>query len=150
MNSWCVGIPRAGSRPVIGGYEAKIEKTYFERRSMTFNVCDPFRRILSKRDQGNYHKIIGALHFSRYLEKFLRKVHMLRYLPVYLYIQPVLSQNQHGFTARRSYDSHLAALLKTAWNTVTFEHQIDIIYTDYSAAFQSVNQQLLTRKLPES
>ena len=44
----------------------------------------------------------------------------------------------------------MATLLKTAWESLSSGHQTDVIYTDYSSAFQSVNHKLLLYKLHRS
>ena len=57
---------------------------------------------------------------------------------------------QHGFVPRRSCATNLAMFLKTAWEAISGGYQTDTIYTDYSAAFQSVNHTLISHKLEHS
>lgn len=59
-------------------------------------------------------------------------------------------QDWIGFVPRRSCDTNLACLLKKAWDTISSGHQTDVIYTDYSSAFQSVNHNLMLHKLENS
>lgn len=58
-----------------------------------------------------------------------------------------MSEAQHGFVANRSCTSNLATLLSTAWISISEGLQTDCVYTDYTAAFQSVNHSLLVHKL---
>ena len=43
--------------------------------------------------------------------------------------------------------TNLAVYLQAAWEAILDGYQTDAIYTDYSAAFQSVNHTLLIHKL---
>ena len=66
---------------------------------------------------------------------------------LFAHVKPALSEHQHGFLPGRSCETNLACLLSTAWNSITNGKQTDVIYTDFSSAFQSVNHQLLIHKL---
>ena len=46
--------------------------------------------------------------------------------------------------------TNLAVYLQSAWEAISDGYQTDAIYTDYSAAFQSVNHSLLIHKLKHS
>ena len=65
-------------------------------------------------------------------------------------MNPVLSPVQHGFVSGRSCATNLATLLSTSWDSIASGDQTDCIYTDFSAAFQSVNHSLLIHKLQNS
>ena len=58
--------------------------------------------------------------------------------------------HKHGFIPRRSCTTNLTIYLKHAWEAMSDGYQTDVIYTDYSAAFQSVNHALLIHKLKQS
>ena len=64
--------------------------------------------------------------------------------------RPVLPERQHGFLPGRSFATNLATMLHTAWSNIAAGSQTDVIYTDYSSAFQSVNHNLLLHKLKQS
>ena len=66
------------------------------------------------------------------------------------HVSPVLSQAQHGFLAGRSCESNLTCLVDQLWRSMTDGDQTDVIYTDYSSAFTSVNHALLLYKLQKS
>ena len=66
------------------------------------------------------------------------------------HVKAALTNAQHGFLPRRSCETNLATLLKTAWDSIPENSQTHVIYTDYSAAFQSVNHSLLLHKLHHS
>ena len=65
-------------------------------------------------------------------------------------MQPVLCREQHGFIPNRSCISNLAVFMHSAWEAISDGYQTDAIYTDYSAAFQSVNHTLIIHKLQNS
>ena len=67
-----------------------------------------------------------------------------------LHVSPVISPAQHGFLPRRSCTTNLACLVKQLWDSIADGLQTDVIYTDYSSAFTSVNHYLLLHKLHHS
>ena len=69
---------------------------------------------------------------------------------LYRHVSPALCSEHHGFIPRRSCMTNLAVYLQSAWETISDGYQTDAIYTDYSAAFQSVNHSLLIHKLKHS
>ena len=66
------------------------------------------------------------------------------------HVSPAISPAQHGFLPRRSCDTNLACLVKQLWDSISDGLQTDVIYTDYSSAFTSVNHFLLLHKLRNS
>ena len=66
------------------------------------------------------------------------------------HVSPVISPSQHGFLPRRSCTTNLACLVKQLWDSIADGLQTDVIYTDYSSAFISVNHSLLLHKLRHS
>lgn len=66
------------------------------------------------------------------------------------HVRPTLSDVQHGFISGRSCTTNLAVYLHHAWLSMSERCQTDVIYTDFSAAFQSVNHRLLVHKLQNS
>ena len=66
------------------------------------------------------------------------------------HIRPVISDSQHGFVSKRSCVTNLCELLAHATSALEDKQQLDIIYTDFSSAFQSVDHRLLLHKLENS
>ena len=66
------------------------------------------------------------------------------------HVSPVISPAQHGFLPRRSCNTNLACLVKQIWDSIADGLQTDVIYTDFSSAFTSVNHSLLLHKLHRS
>ena len=95
------------------------------------------------KDPKNYRAVSLIPLFGKVLEK-------VAYVQLAAHVAPVLSEAQHGFVPGRSCTTNLATLLSTAWDSISLGLQTDCIYTDYTAAFQSVNHSLLIYKLKNS
>ena len=96
-----------------------------------------------KKDPLNYRSVSLLPIFGKVLEKLVCD-ELLRH------VAPVLSSAQHGFLPGRSCVTNLTTYLHTAWRSISDGCQTDSIYTDFSAAFQSVNHKLLLHKLSDS
>ena len=66
---------------------------------------------------------------------------------LFSHVRPAISARQHGFFPGRSCATNLCTMLHTAWTNISAGSQTDVIYTDFSSAFQSVNHRLLLHKL---
>ena len=96
-----------------------------------------------KKDPSNYRSVSLLPLFGKILERIV-------YDQLYQHVSPALCSEQHGFIPRRSCITNLAVYLQSAWEAISDGYQTDAIYTDYSAAFQSVNHSLLIHKLKHS
>ncbi|XP_071950945.1 uncharacterized protein [Antedon mediterranea] len=63
------------------------------------------------------------------------------------HVANALSPRQHGFVSGRSCQTNLALLLATSYDAINSKKQCDVIYTDFSKAFDSVSHDLLIFKL---
>lgn len=66
---------------------------------------------------------------------------------MYFYCQNVISSNQHGFVRGRSTTTNLLELTSTVVRAFECRSQTDVVYTDFSKAFDRVNHQILLLKL---
>ena len=103
----------------------------------------PIHKNGDRTNPKNYRSISLLPLFGRVLEKLACDALML-------HVRPVLSDAQHGFLTGRSCITNLATYLHHAWLSMSEGYQTDVIYTDFSAAFQSVNHKLLLHKLQNS
>lgn len=60
---------------------------------------------------------------------------------------PFLSTAQHGFIERRSTTSNLATISQKISETIDRGGQLDVIYTDFSRAFDTIDHKILLQKL---
>ena len=106
------------------------------------NVVPVFKKG-SVKDPRCYRSVSLIPLFGKILEK-------VAYVSLMRHVEPVIAPEQHGFVRGRSCATNLATLLSTAWRSIEEKSQTDCIYTDFSAAFQSVNHTLLIHKLKNS
>lgn len=100
----------------------------------------PIHKKGSRQDPQNYRPVSLLSICSKVLERVVCD-HLL------LHVARALSLDQHGFLSGRSCESNLVCLLNQLWDSVARGHQTDVIYTDFSSAFTSVNHELLLYKL---
>ena len=81
-----------------------------------------------KSDICNYRGISMLCACSKLFEKV-----MFRHMS-YAFL-PVISVMQHGFMPKRSIETNLLHLLQFCYSNIDKGLQVDVIYTDFSAAF---------------
>ena len=59
----------------------------------------------------------------------------------------ILSPKQHGFYHKRSTLTNLTCFLQKAHGAVNKKSQLDIIYTDFSKAFDKLDHGLVAKKM---
>ena len=106
------------------------------------NVIPIFKKG-AKSCASNYRSVSLTPLFSKVLERIV-------FTSLITHVRPVLANQQHGFMPSRSCVTNLGTMLGVAWENISAGSQTDIIYTDYSSAFQSVNHKLLVHKLSKS
>ena len=114
----------------------------FPERWKQANII-PLYKKSDKKDPADYRSVSLLPIFGSILERVV-------YDELFRHVKSVLSQHQHGFIPGRSCVTNLSIYLKYAWEAISDDYQTDAIYTDYSAAFQSVNHALLIHKLRNS
>ena len=121
---------------------ASISSGVFPERWKQASIIPIFKKG-DKKNPSNYRSVSLLPLFGKILER-------LAYDQLYQHVSPALCNEQHGFIPRRSCITNLAVYLQSAWEAISDGYQTDTIYTDYSAAFQSVNHSLLIHKLKHS
>ena len=119
-----------------------VSSGVFPRKWKETNIVPLFQRG-DKKNPANYRSVSLLPLFGKILERVV-------YDQLYRHIAPVLSEHQHGFIPKRSCSTNLCVYLKHAWASMSDRCQTDAIYTDYSAAFQSINHAFLIHKLAKS
>jgi len=66
---------------------------------------------------------------------------------IYHHVEKYLSNTQHGFCEGRSTTTNLCSLWDFVTESIDEGFQVDVIYTDFSKAFDSVNHDFLIHKL---
>ena len=94
----------------------------------------------SKSDIGNYRPVALLSNFSKVFEILVhRRISML--------LIPHISVHQHGFLAGRSTVTNLVQICQYISSSLDSGSQVDVIYTDLSKAFDSIDHKILARKL---
>ena len=128
--------------PLIKICNLSLTSGVFPARWKSANIV-PIYKKGDKKAAGNYRSVSLLPLFAKILEKVV-------YDQLLLHVSPVLCSEQHGFVPGRSCTSNLAVFLTSAWEAISEGYQTDVIYTDFSAAFQSVDHRLLIHKLKNS
>ena len=128
--------------PLTVLYRASVQSGVFPKRWKNANIVPIFKKG-DRRDASNYRSVSLLPLFGKVLERVV-------FNQLYSHVSPVICAEQHGFIPRRSCATNLAVYLKSAWEAISDGYQTDAIYTDFSAAFQSVNHTLLVHKLKQS
>ena len=103
----------------------------------------PVHKKGPKKFPENYRPVSLLAISSKILEKVICESMLRACLPA-------LPPSQHGFIPKRSCASNLACFLDHCWTSLSKGSQTDVIYTDFSSAFTSVNHKLLLHKLCHS
>lgn len=88
----------------------------------------------------NYRSISILSNFSKLFEVVL-------YNRIYPSVHNLISQSQHGFMCHRSTVTNLAVISQYVSNIVDNRGQVDVIYTDFSKAFDRIDHNVLLKKL---
>ena len=119
-----------------------LKQGTFPKRWKQANIVPIFKKG-DKKAAENYRSVSLLPLFGKVLERVVCD-ELMRH------VSPVLSEAQHGFLPHRSCVTNLATYLHHAWTSMSDGCQTDAVYTDFSAAFQSVNHRLLISKLKNS
>ena len=66
---------------------------------------------------------------------------------IYPVISQYISENQHGFISGRSTTTNLVQISQYIANAMDQKQKVDVIYTDFFKAFDSVDHSILLGKL---
>jgi hypothetical protein len=88
----------------------------------------------------NYRPITILSNFSKLFEFVL-------YRFIYSNVRYHISESQHGFVSLRSTITNLVCITDYITNALDNNTQVDVIYTDFSKAFDKLNHNILLSKL---
>ena len=104
--------------------------------------------IFKEGDQGlpaNYRPVALTSHVTKIFEKILRKK-----LQVHLESNNLYNESQHGFRTGRSCLSQLLAHMERLISFIENNENVDVIYLDFSKAFDRVDHKILLHKLEKN
>jgi hypothetical protein len=88
----------------------------------------------------NYRPVTILSNFSKLFESVL-------YRFIYSNVKCHISESQHGFVSSRSTITNLVCITDYIANAIDNNTQVDVIYTDFSKAFDKLNHNILLSKL---
>ena len=116
-----------------------IRTSTFPNRWKVARICP----VHKKGDAGqisNYRPISILPNFSKIYEQYL-------YTTIYYNVSRYMSPHQHGFMAGRSTVTNLATISQYTSEVLDRRGRVDVVYTDFTHAFDTINHKLLLNKL---
>lgn len=102
----------------------------------------PIFKSGDKRDVKNYRPISILSVPAKVFEKIL-------YNKIFYHVKTSIATEQHGFFEGRSVDTNLITFTNFASEIIDSGGQMDVVYTDFAKAFDTVNHDVLLKKLYE-
>lgn len=106
-----------------------------ECKSVPVLKSDATRRVIE-----NYREIVIMNNFPKVFEILLHDI-------IYAHVSGCISESQHGFVRGRSTATNLFCITQDVAQALDNRLQTDVVYTDFSKAFNRVNHELLLGKL---
>ena len=100
----------------------------------------PVHKKGAKMDVANYRPISLTCLVMKIFENIIRDEIMLKY-------RHLLNENQHGFLPSKSCDTQMLYFQESLMLSLNNDIQNDVVYFDFSKAFDSVNHDILLTKL---
>lgn len=125
--------------PLLKIFNTILKTSVFPNRWKLARVC-PVLKTGSSGVAENYRPISILCNFAKAFEKVVYNL----LLPQ---VKPFISTSQHGFLSKRSTVTNLSILNQTLCTSLDQRHQVDVIYTDFSKAFDKLDHGILLEKL---
>nr|CAH7725950.1 unnamed protein product [Callosobruchus chinensis] len=123
------------SKPLYIIFNSILKYSVFPDVWKIARVC-PIFKAGDKTDMSNYRGISILNNFAKVFE-------MMVYSMVYYDIKQSISPSQHGFMRGRSTTSNLVTITQYISDALDSRQQVDVIYTDFSKAFDKIDHNLL-------
>lgn len=103
-------------------------------------IITPIHKTGSKAEVENYRPIAFMPVIPKLIEGLMSK-HII------MHARPMIGHFQHGFVPRRSTTTNLASFCQHAVSAIENGSQLDVLYVDFSKAFDKVDHSLLLLKI---
>lgn len=120
-------------------YNLMITSGTFPNIWKVSRIC-PILKSGKKSEIVNYRPIALISVFSKLIEIILSDI-------IFEHVRTSISEFQHGFVRSRSTVSNLSVFTQHVSKSLDSRNQIDVVYTDFSKAFDRVSHKRLLRKL---
>ena len=126
-------------QPLLTIYNLSLKTAVFPDCWKLTRLC-PIFKSGNTSDISNYRAIAILCNFAKVFEISL-------YARIYPSIKSLISPFQHGFMEMRSTATNLCLLTQFISEVLDSQGQVDVIYTDFSKAFDRIDHELLLSKL---
>lgn len=125
--------------PLLFLFNLSIQTSTFPACWKKAKVCPVFKKG-KKTEITNFRPITIICNFAKVFECLL-------YEPLYCHVKHALSPQQHGFMKGRSTVTNLMCITQYIATSIDLHFQTDVVYTDFSKAFDRLNHDKLLFKL---
>lgn len=115
-----------------------VEGIFIDRWKLTY--INPIFKSGARNDICNYRSISKLTAISKIFEYAILKI-------LYFHTKSYIIPQQHGFRSCKSTISNLTVFTDFCFSQLEDGAQVDVIYTDFSKAFDKISHVLLLRKL---
>uniref|UniRef100_V5GW34 Putative RNA-directed DNA polymerase from transposon BS n=1 Tax=Anoplophora glabripennis TaxID=217634 RepID=V5GW34_ANOGL len=127
------------SKPLCTIFNQILRSNTFPDLWKQSRVCPVYKKG-NKEDVENYRPIAILCNFSKLFEIIIRE-------HISFYAKNLIVPEQHGFMPGRSTVSNLVCATQFIAETLDMRGQVDVIYTDFTKAFDKLDHGILLRKL---
>ena len=127
------------ARPLSIIINISIKSGRFPDRWKIARICPVHKKGDASRIS-NYRPISILSNFSKVYEQYL-------YIAIYYNVCRYMSPHQHGFMTGRSTVTNLATISQYICEVLDRRGRVDVVYTDFTHAFDTINHDLLLNKL---
>uniref|UniRef100_A0A1Y1KS26 Reverse transcriptase domain-containing protein n=1 Tax=Photinus pyralis TaxID=7054 RepID=A0A1Y1KS26_PHOPY len=125
--------------PLCTIFNLALRSQHFPSIWSIAKIC-PIHKTGKQSDIANYRPISILCAFSKVFE-------MVLYDFIYPLVRNYISPHQHGFMRHRSTTTNLACFTNYACHILDNHGQVDVIYTDFQKAFDTIDHSIIINKL---
>ena len=111
-------------------------------KDLKMQYITPIYKKGNKTEAVNYRPVSLTSHLIKIFERVMRK-HLVKHLEE----NEILPDSQHGFRSKRSCLTQLIEHVDEVLKALNGGNEVDVIYLDYSKAFDKVDHQVLLAKM---
>ena len=126
-------------KPLLIIFNLALKTSTFPDTWKRAKICPVFKAGVSS--------IISNYRAIAILSNFAKVFEIVLYNRIYLPVSKRISLCQHGFMSHRSTVTNLAIFTQFASHAIDESGQVDVIYTDFSKAFDRIDHTILFSKL---
>ena len=127
------------ARPLTIIFNLSLKSQKFPDVWKFSRLCPVYKKD-NKYNAENYRPITIICNFAKVFEFTLN-------VPLTRHVQNQIVTNQHGFVSGRSTETNLTCLTQYVSEKLDDNKQVDVIYTDFSKAFDRLDHGILVQKL---